>query len=479
MNHHIAIIGGGITGLATAYYLQQEIEKRGLPLHYTLVESSHRWGGKIDTLRTNGYVIERGPDSFLARKKDATQLCYDLGLKEELVRNHVGQAYIYYNECLHPIPQGSVMGVPTNLEAFLQSQLLSTEGKARALEDLLLRPELKQKDQSVGEFFRRRFGEEMVERLIEPLVSGVYGSSIDHLSLEATYPQYQELLLKYGSLIKAFRKLPLTTSHQGVFQTLKSGLQTMVERIIQRLPAEALMSGQELRKLIKTMDGYELIFDHGPKMVAQSVVLTTPYLVTKRILHPYLKIMPLKHTEPTSVATVALAYAEEGLDISFEGTGFIVPKGSPYQLTACTWVHKKWPHTTPEGKALLRCFVGRPGEDEVVDGSDEEIAGMVLRDLQRLQVIRLKKDPELIVVHRMKKARPAYGVGHQRWVKKVFEQVDRKLPQVYLAGSYYQGIGLPDCIRQGKEVAERVVHAWMMKRKMVVRSMMESTRLEG
>lgn len=469
-HHHIVIIGGGITGLATAYYLQQEIERRHLPLRYTLVESSQRWGGKIDTFRKNGYVIERGPDSFLERKKYATQLCWDLGLKDELVNNKVGQAYIYHDHQLHPVPQGSVMGIPTNLESFLKSQLLSIEGKARGLEDLLLRPEMKQEDQSVGEFFRHRFGEEMVERIIEPLVTGVYGSSIDQLSLEATYPQYRELLLKYGSLIKAFSRMNnhATQSSKGIFQTLKSGLLTMVEKMIQRLPADALIVNQELKQLVKTAKGYRLIFNNGQRMVAQSVILTTPYLVTKRILYPYLDIMPLKQSAPTSVATIALAYAKKDLEIPFDGTGFIVPKRSSLHLTACTWVQKKWPHTTPEGKALLRCFVGRPGEDQIVDVSDEEIAEAVLNDLRQIKGIQIKKDPEFIVVRRMKKARPAYGVGHERWVKRVFQQMEKKLPQVYLAGSFYQGIGLPDCIKQGKEVTETIINSFTMKKKKIV-----------
>lgn len=470
MKYHIAIIGGGITGLTIAYYLQQAIERDHLPIRYTLVESSHRWGGQIDTVRRDGFVIERGPDSFLERKKYATQLCHDLGLADQLVHNQVGQSYIYHDQQLRPIPKGSVMGIPTNFEAFLETELLTTKGKARVLEELMLKPKRKKEDQSVGEFFRDRFGEEMVERILEPLVAGVYGSSIDDLSLEATYPEYQKLLLRHGSLIRAFRKTNRQLlGSKGIFQTLRNGLLTMVEQIVEKLPSKALMTNQELKKLVKTADGYGLIFHNGQRMVAQSIILTTPYRVTRKILQPYIDVMPLERSEPTSAATIALAYAKKDITIPYEGTGFIVPKGSSLNLTACTWVQKKWPHTTPKGKALLRCFVGRPSDDRIVDASDEEITKVVLQDLQRINGIQIKNDPEFVVIHRMKKVRPLYGVGHIQWVRRLFDQLETRLPRVYLAGSSYQGIGLPDCIRQGREVVDKMIDSFFVRR-MVVRS---------
>lgn len=469
MTQHIAIIGGGVTGLATAYYLHKEIQKRHLPLRFTVVEASQRWGGLIETVRKDGFVVEKGPDSFLERKQYATQLCIDLGLKDELVSNQVGQAYIYHDGKLYAVPKGSVMGIPTNLTSFLQTELISTEGKARGLEDLILHPNLVKGDQSVGAFFRHRFGDEMVDRMIEPLISGVYGSPIEDLSLEATYPEYPKLLQRYGSLIKALRKSNAAAkTSKGIFQTLTSGLSTMVEGIIQQLPAHALRTNLELKRLVKTEKGYILHFHNGQRMMAQAVVLTIPYMKAKQILRPYLDHTPYEQKEPTSVATIALAFEEEAVDIPFAGTGFIVPKGSSLQITACTWVQKKWPHVAPAGKVLLRCFVGRPDEDQMIDATDDEIVEAVVHDLQLVQGMRIRKEPMFSIVNRMKNVRPAYVVGHNRWVKRVLQQVAKHFPQVYLAGSSYQGIGLPDCIKQGREVVRAIVDSMTKEQKIAI-----------
>lgn len=469
MTQHIAIIGGGITGLATAYYLQTEIIRKRLPLRFTVVEASSRWGGLVETVRKDGFIVEKGPDSFLERKKVATQLCMDLGLKDELVNNQVGQAYIYHDQQLCAVPSDSVMGIPTNLTSFLKTEFISTEGKARGLEDLIRSPKLVQDDQSVGAFFRHRFGDEMVDRMIEPLISGVYGSSIEDLSLEATFPQYPKLLSRYGSLIKALTKTRAATpSNQGMFQTLKSGLATMVEKIVESLPANTLKTNLTLTKLVKTDEGYELYFHNGERMLAQMVVLTIPYPQVKRILQPHLEHKQFNQSKPSSVAIVALAFDEDAIDIPFAGTGFLVPRGSLLSLTACTWVHKKWPHTVPAGKGLLRCFVGRPGTDEIVDASDDEIVEIVIRDLQQIQGIQIRQDPRFVIVNRMKNVRPTYAVGHKRWVKDVFQQIEKYFPKVYLAGSSYQGIGLPDCIKQGREVVATIVDFFTKKKEVAI-----------
>lgn len=469
MIQHIVIVGGGITGLATAYYLQSESQKRDLSVRFSVVESSDHWGGLIETVRKEGFVIEKGPDSFLERKNDATQLCLELGLEDELVHNQVGKSYICQDHQLYAVPKGSVMGVPTNLSTFLKTKLLSTEGKARGLEDLMLRPRLIREDQSVGDFFRHRFGDEMVDRIIEPLISGVYGSRIEDLSLEATYPQYPVLLQKYGSLIKAFKATNASNrSNKGIFQTLKSGLSTMVDRMIECLPADALITNLTLKRLIRTEKGYVLIFHNGQRMFAHSVVLAIPYLAARRVLHPYLDGRQFEQRKPTSVATIALAFDQGALEIPFEGTGFIVPRGSSLKMTACTWVHKKWPHTTPNGKELLRCFVGRPDEDQIVDASDDELVEAVFRDLHQIRGIRIYQEPAFAVVNRMKHVRPVYAVGHKKWVRRVLRQVERYFPGVHLVGSSYHGIGLPDCIKQGKETAEAVLSSVIKGKKYAI-----------
>lgn len=456
---HVAIVGGGMTGLAAAHYLQKAIHQHKLPIRFTLIESSQRLGGKIHTHKKDGYVIEEGPDSFLERKRHTTDLAKELGLADELVNNEVGQAFIYHQQELHPVPAGSIMGVPTEMEPFLNTPLLSTKGKARGLEDLILPSGSRLDDQSVGHFFRSRFGDEMVDRIIEPLVSGVYGNPIDSLSLEATYPQYQNLLLQYGSLIRGLKEInhPSTRS-KGLFQTLRSGLGSFVEKIEQSLPVEAILKNNELKRLIKRESGgYRLLLKNGRMLHADVVILTTPYPQTQKALQPYLQVDPLNQGSPTSIATVAIGFSQQAVNIHHQGTGFIVPRNEDLQISACTWVHKKWPHMTPEGKVLLRSFVGRADGDDIVNRSDEEILQIVLQDLKQIHGIQITGDPELVHIHRWKKARPAYEVGHKKWVDRLYQQLHLRLPNVYLAGSYYRGIGLPDCVEQGKQAVEQTI----------------------
>src|SRR5690625_988231 len=202
----IVIVGGCITGLTTAFYLQKEVDTRALPYDIKLLEESNRLGGKIRTKRKNGFIIEQGPDSFLARKEPAVRLAKRLGLQNELVRNNTGQAYILIEQTLHKMLKGSFMGVPTDLQALQDTPLLSSEGKQRALLDLELPPSDVQGDQSLGSFFRRRFGDELVEHVIEPLLSGIYSGDIDEMSLLATFPDFYELEQQYGSIIKGLQQ---------------------------------------------------------------------------------------------------------------------------------------------------------------------------------------------------------------------------------------------------------------------------------
>jgi oxygen-dependent protoporphyrinogen oxidase len=457
---HVVIVGAGITGLSAAFYLQKELKERGLQWRVTLLESSNRLGGKIQTLVRDGFIMEQGPDSFLERKKSASQLVRDLGLADELVHNQTGQAYILHRDQLLPIPEGAVMGVPTRLKPFAFTSLVSPAGKIRAIADLFL-PRSKQsegEDQSVGSFFRHRLGDEVVDRIIEPLLSGIYAGDIDKMSLMSTFPQFAEMEKQYRSLILAMKTMrpskPTATKPMGIFLTLKKGLQSMVKAIEEQLTQVNVIKGKPLRLVEKSEQGYLLHLTHEEPLQADAIIMATPHQVSRQVLGNADFLKPL-HDHPVSVATVILAFPKNAVHLTKEGTGFVVPRTEPYTITACTWTHKKWPHTAPPGKALLRCYVGRAGDEEIVDKPDDEIVDVVIRDMKR--VFPITDNPEFTYVTRWKSAMPQFVVGHQAWLKQLNEEMAIHYPGIFLVGSSYAGSGIPDCIDQGKKAVQDVL----------------------
>lgn len=460
----VVIIGGGITGLSAAYYMQKEARENGLPLDIFLIEASTQLGGKIQTIRRDGYVIERGPDSFLIRKKSVDQLASDLGLADELVRNATGQAYILLHGKMHAIPAGAVMGIPTEVMPFVTSGLFSLSGKLRAAGDLFLPRSGIIGDQPLGAFFRRRFGTEVVENLIEPLLSGVYAGDIDHMSLESTFPQFYEVEKKHRSLILGMRKtapkqLPQKNSHSskrmGAFHTLRNGLESLVIALEQQLEDVTIIKGTRITKIHKQEERVVLTCNDQQQMDVDAVIFATSHMVVQQLFEPHGLLKELATIPTTSVATVALGFPKEAMKSTIDGTGFLVPRSSNHSITACTLVDRKWPTSTPDDKVLVRAFVGRVGEEAIVDLPDSEIEKIVLKDLQ--DILGLQGEPELCFITRWKDDRPQYRVGHKEKINRAKEELHEQFPTVHLAGASYNGVGLPDCIDQGVVAMEKVI----------------------
>lgn len=460
------IVGGGITGLAAAYYLQKHARESKLPLEVKLVEASHRVGGKMQTYVKDGFVIERGPDSFLERKESAGRLAREVGLGDKLVNNSTGKSYVLVKDKLHPMPGGSVMGIPTQIGPFVTTGLFSWPGKFRAAGDFFMPPSKVKGDQSLGEFFRRRLGDEVVENLIEPLLSGIYAGDIDNMSLQSTFPQFYQVEQKYGSLIlgtkkttPAPKKKPAGSGPEkkkGMFLTVTTGLQSFVDAIEAKLEPGSVLKGVRVDKVSKQAEAYQLRLSSGETLEADSILVSAPHEAALHMFTEHEHIFdPFRDIPSTSVATVAMAFPESAVKQDIDGTGFVVSRNSDYTITACTWTHKKWPHTTPKGKALLRLYVGRPGDEAVVDLPDDEIINIALEDLNKTMDIEAK--PEFAVVSRWKEAMPQYTVGHKERVAKLKMDLANELPGVFVGGSSYEGIGLPDCIDQGEAAVEKIM----------------------
>lgn len=460
----VIIIGGGAAGLTAAYYLQKEVREKNLPIEILLIEASHRLGGKMQTVVRDGFTIERGPDSFLARKTSMIRLAKEVGMEDQLVPNSTGKSYVLVNEKLYPMPGGSIMGIPTQVGPFMTTGLFSVPGKLRAAADFILPRSESGRDQSLGKFFRRRLGDEVVENLIEPLLSGIYAGDIDQMSLMATFPQFYEVEQKHRSLILGMKKTTpsqpkqpaaQTKSNKGGFLTFITGLQSFAEAIESKLDQQSILKGHRVENIAKSNDKYEVFLNNGEMLLADSIIAATPHKVTQSMFSEYGFFDPLKSVPSTSVATVALAFPAEAIKQDIDGTGFVVSRNNDYSITACTWTHKKWEHSTPKGKVLLRCYVGRAGDETIVDLSDDQIIKIVLDDLKKTMDITM--NPDFSVVSRWKNAMPQYTVGHKQRMAAILKGMERELPGVFLAGASYGGVGVPDCIDQGEAAVKNVL----------------------
>lgn len=455
----ILIVGGGITGLTAAFYLQKEIQASQLPYEVKLVEASHRVGGKVKTYKRDGFVIEQGPDSFLERKKPAVKLVENLGIQDQLVRNGTGQSYILVDHKLHKMPKGSFMGIPMQKRQFLFSGIASWKGKARAGLDLALPKGKVQHDQSLGRFLRHRFGDELVENLMEPLLSGIYAGDIDDMSLMATFPNFYQLEQEYGSLIKGLQETRPKPAKKkkpkkGMFLSFSGGLETLIDALREQL-GDMIQLNATVDHIEKKDHGYHVLLDNGDVYKADVVIMATPHYSVPKIFSQYDFFKTFNEIPATSVANVAMAFDQSAIKKDIDGTGFVVSRNSDFRITACTWTHKKWPTTTPDGKVLLRCYVGRPNDQSVVDVSDDEMVDIVLHDLN--QTMNITQQPIFSVISRWKNAMPQYTVGHKERIAQVRQEVANQLPGVFLTGSSYEGIGLPDCIEQGEKAVSEVL----------------------
>ncbi|WP_066250828.1 protoporphyrinogen oxidase [Neobacillus drentensis] len=459
----VVIIGGGITGLATAYYLQKEIKEKSLPFEVKLIEASNRFGGVINTVKKDGFIIEKGPDSILARKASALKLIKEVGLEDKVVANTAGKSYIYARGKIHSMPEGAFMGIPTQVTPFALSGLFSPLGKLRAAGDFILPKGKEKADQSLGEFFRRRLGDEIVDNLIDPLLSGIYAGDIDRLSLMSLFPMFYHMEQKHRSLVLGLKKTMPTPpksakkepSKKGMFISLSTGLETLIDEVVKRLDEGTVSKGTPVEKIVKDQSRYTITLANGTVEQADSVVIATEHFHAKKMLSEYSFMKKFEEMTSFSVANVAMAFPKSAIKQDIEGTGFLVSRNSDFRITACTWTHKKWPGTTPKDMALLRSYVGKPNDQAAVDLSDEEIINIALRDLNK--TMNITEKPLFHVVTRWKQAMPQYNVGHIERMKSVKESLTKELPGVFLAGGSYEGVGIPDCIDQGEAAVKKVL----------------------
>ncbi|WP_332309467.1 protoporphyrinogen oxidase [Planococcus lenghuensis] len=331
----------------------------------------------------------------------------------------------------------------------------------RAAADLVLPKSAESGDQSVGTFFRRRFGREIVDNLIEPLLSGIYAGDIDRLSLEATFPQFRQLEREHRSLIFGIRKSishagpqPLNPG-EGIYHTFRGGLSTVVRKLEAALSDAAILKGVKAEHISQTETGVSLSLNNKSVIEADAVVLAVPHFAARQLFQSFGLLESLTDMPSATIASISLAFRADAIQQPLDGTGFVVSRHSDSAITACTWTSRKWPHSTPEGFTLFRAYVGRRGNEMIVDLSDSEIEKAVLEDLQK--TMKISREPEFMIVSRFPNAMPQYAVGHMEQVAKAKAELHAMFPMIELAGSSYGGVGIPDCVAQGRTAARQLM----------------------
>jgi len=458
----IAIIGGGISGLAAAFALDER-RRAGAPLEYVVYESSPRVGGVVRTEQVEGCVMEAGPDSFLAEKSWAADLCRTLGLGDQLISSNDRdrKTYILVRGRLVLIPDGLMFMVPTKLLPTVLSPLFSVKTKLRMAREWFRPPRAADRDESVASLVERHYGRELVDRLADPLLSGIYGGEASSLSVRAVLPRFAEMERTHGSLGRAMlaaRKQMSETASQParpLFASLKDGMQQLVDALLSRLPRSRLLINMPIDQLRAEAHGWRV--SAGAKADSfDGVILATPTHSAAKLLSPCSAELAneLGGIAYSSSITVGLGYGREVRQSLPPGFGFLVPASEGRHMLAATFVHNKFPRRAPEDRALLRCFIGGAHADQVWQLSDGELVGLVREDLEA--ILRLRAEPVFARVYKWKAAMAQYGVGHLDRLERI-ERLRRPLPNLALAGNGYRGIGVPDCIRSGSEAAMQVL----------------------
>ena len=580
---NVTIVGGGLTGLTAAYYLGHAKPEWNI----TLYEQAPRFGGKIQTQRVDDFVVELGPDSYLGRKTEMTDLVHDLGLGDTLVSNETGQAFVYDQGTIHPIPGGSIMGIPTEMMPFVKATLISWPGKLRAGLDYFKKPyKLDENgDVSIGHFFQYHLGQEMMDKLIEPLLAGIYGGDIYKISLLSTFPHFIQVEQKYGNMVKGMMAAKMghskagvtkaakgavaegdvpragkgtmtdrqfenheakssqaasgnnssntsghatnasphrqtskvqadmasrkgTAAQSGMFRQLTGGLESVITAIVDAMPSNVHLHTGTLVSNIRYVEGMyaidvvnsgndacgcqsnanpfktdssnadsiitdsinadnkgrasgsttdsavEVLLNKAPAM-ADHVIISTPPATYNQWFTDDPGFDFLRSMEQSSCAIAIMAFDKSTFDGDLKGSGLLITRNTDTPLTACTILNQKWPQTTPDDKIVLRVFIGKPGNDVVEQLNDKELSEVAVKEIQRIMSFSAK--PEWVRINRLIHCMPQYNVGHRAGITAVREHVAKHYPNLHLIGTPFDGIGIPDGVKQAKELVQAIV----------------------
>jgi protoporphyrinogen/coproporphyrinogen III oxidase len=456
----VVVVGGGIAGLSAAYELSRS------PASFVVLEAGSRPGGVILSEQVDGFTIDGGPDSLLVQKPAAIKLCEELGLGPRLVATKPPRlAFVQRSGRLHALPAASVLGIPTRVWPFLRSGLFTWTAKLRMGAELFVPRRTSDDDESIGAFMTRRFGREAAEYLAEPLLAGIHAGDVDRLSLRALFPRFAEAEREHGSLLRAFRSArrsrTAAAADGGAFRSLPGGLTELVCAIVRLLPAGAVRVRMPAERLDAEGDRFRIEAAGGGEFSARAVVLAAPAFVAGALLGDVDRDLARLCSEIRyeSTATVALAFNREAVAHPLNGSGFVVPRGEPGGILAASWLSSKWPHRAPEGTVLLRAFFGGARDPQALDSPDGELVTRAVAALR--PVIGISGNPLFTRVYRWVRASAQHEVGHLKRVAAIEGALARH-PGLFVTGSGFRGVGIPDCIADGRATAKAVVR-WLQQ----------------
>jgi oxygen-dependent protoporphyrinogen oxidase len=442
----VAVVGGGIAGLAAAY----ELHQRGLSVR--VLEAATRPGGVIRTERFDGWVIDGGPDALLIQKPAAVALCRELGLGDRLISTlQPRTAYILRGGRLRPLVEGSFLGFPVGIGALSRSSLFTWGGKLRMAGEILI-PRGHVDDESIAGFVRRRFGSEAVDYLAEPLLAGIHAGDAERLSMRALFPRLLDAERQSGSVLRSLRTLRVVPSPRGAFVSLPGGVGELIDAVTAALPPDTVVTDARVTEIDRA--NRYIVRANSGRIVARTVILAVPAYAAAALLRAFdTTLAGLCDAIPyASTVTVAFGYRRDQVRHPLKGSGFVVPRVEPCPLLACTWVTSKWPGRAPDGHALIRAFLGGGRDPHRFERSDDELIE-IARDAIA-QLLDIEGRPLLTRLYRFHRQSPQYEVGHLQRVSAI-EQRLASVPGLFLTGSGFRAIGIPDGIADGRETAIR------------------------
>jgi len=454
----VAVIGGGVTGLTVAHHLL----RRDPSASVTVLEAGSEPGGMLRSVSVGGVRVPAGPDAFLARKPWAVDLCRDLGIGDELIQPRASGSYLWTQHGLVPYPTGTAFGIPSDLGDAFRWPGLSRAGRWRALRDLIARKRRDDGDESLGALLRRRLGDEATDRAIAPLLAGLYAGDVDALSVRATFPELQGWERAQGSLLRGAQAATRRPKADAgpMFLRPRDGVERLIEALVDDVGTATVQTSSPAQKIERAGEAAWRIRTPDGPVEARAVILTVDAPAAARLVPPGVASAELARIPFVSTGVVALVYPEGTGSALPEGSGFVVPRGAA-PMTASTWISNKWPDPSFGDRAVLRCFVGAAGEEDVLDADDAELIEACARHLAAL--VPLPGAPEDAAVVRWPRAMPQYLVGHLERAERIRSELP---PGIFVCGRSLDGVGVPDCVRSAGETAnaiaaylEREVHA--------------------